>query len=74
MIGLSQRCIIVAKNGGKIVLNDGVAMSGSTIYSMDSIIIGRNTDIGSGCNAILSTTIFIRFLIANVIQRNSWIR
>lgn len=47
MIGLSQRCIIVAKNGGNIVINEGVAMSGCTIYSMDSITIGRNTDIGS---------------------------
>lgn len=49
MIGLSQRCIIVAKNGGKIVINEGVCMSGCTIYSMESITIGRNTDIGSGC-------------------------
>ena len=52
MIGLSQRCIIVAKFGGKIVINEGVAMSGCTIYSMDSITIGRNTDIGSGCKII----------------------
>lgn len=52
MIGLSQRCIIVAKKGGRIVINDGVAMSGCTIYSMDSITIGRNTDIGSGCKII----------------------
>ena len=52
MIGLSQRCIIVAKNGGIIVINDGVCMSGCTIYSMDSITIGRNTDIGSGCKII----------------------
>ena len=52
MIGLSQRCIIVAKNGGNIVINEGVAMSGCTIYSMDSITIGRNTDIGSGCKII----------------------
>ena len=52
MIGLSQRCIIVAKSGGNIVINEGVCMSGCTIYSMDSIIIGRNTDIGSGCKII----------------------
>lgn len=52
MIGFSQRCIIVAKFGGKIVINEGVAMSGCTIYSMDSITIGRNTDIGSGCKII----------------------
>ena len=52
MIGLSQRCIIVAKNGGRIVINDGVCMSGCTIYSMASITIGRNSDIGSGCKII----------------------
>lgn len=69
MIGLSQRCIIVAKFGGKIEINEGVAMSGCTIYSMDSITIGRNTDIGSGCK-IISTTTSILFLIASDIQRN----
>lgn len=52
MIGLSQRCIIVAKNGGHIKIHEGVGMSGCTIYSMDSIIIGANTDIGSGCKII----------------------
>ena len=52
MIGLSQRCIIMAKFGGNIVINEGVCMSGCTIYSMDSIIIERNTDIGSGCKII----------------------
>lgn len=52
MIGLSQRCIIVAKYGGKIKIREGVAMSGCTIYSMDSITIGANTDIGAGCKII----------------------
>lgn len=52
MIGLSQRCIIVAKNGGQIEINEGVCMSGCTIYSMASIRIGKNTDIGSGCKII----------------------
>lgn len=52
MIGLSQRCIIVAKNGGQIEINEGVCMSGCTIYSMSSIRIGKNTDIGSGCKII----------------------
>lgn len=52
MIGLSQRCIIVAKNGGKIELNEGVSMSGCTIYSIDSIIIRRNTTIGAGCKIV----------------------
>lgn len=52
MIGLSQRAIIIAKNGGKIIINEGVCMSGCTIYSMEKIEIGRNTDIGSGCKII----------------------
>ncbi|WP_295133396.1 acyltransferase [uncultured Catenibacterium sp.] len=52
MIGLSQRAIIIAKNGGKICINEGVCMSGCTIYSMEKIVIGRNTDIGSGCKII----------------------
>lgn len=52
MLGLSQKCIIVAKFGGKINIEEGVCMSGSTIYSMDSIHIGKNTDIGSGCKII----------------------
>lgn len=52
MIGLSQRVIIVAKYGGRIEINEGVCMSGCTIYSMDSIIIGKNTDIGAGCKII----------------------
>lgn len=52
MIGLPQQVIIVAKNGGKIEINDGVCMSGCTVYSMDSITIGKNTDIGAGCKII----------------------
>lgn len=52
MFGLTQRCIIVAKFGGKININEGVCMSGCTIYSMASISIGKNTDIGSGCKII----------------------
>lgn len=31
MIGLPERCIIVAKLGGKIEINEGVCMSGCTI-------------------------------------------
>lgn len=52
MIGLTQRVIIVAKYGGRIEINEGVCMSGCTIYSMDSITIGKYTDIGSGCKII----------------------
>lgn len=52
MIGLSQRVIIIAKYGGTVEINEGVCMSGCTIYSIDSITIGRNTDIGAGCKII----------------------
>lgn len=52
MIGVSQRCIIVARNGGHVIINEGVGMSGCTIYSTISITIGRNTNIGSGCKII----------------------
>lgn len=52
MIGLPHRCILVAKNGGRIEINEGCCMSGCTIYSMESITIGKNTDIGSGCKII----------------------
>lgn len=51
MIGLQQRCIIVAK-GGDINIGGGVCMSGCTIYAMAGITIGRNTDIGAGCKII----------------------
>lgn len=51
MIGLQQRCIIVAK-GGDINIGGGVCMSGCTIYAMSGITIGRNTDIGAGCKII----------------------
>lgn len=52
MLGLTQKCIIIAKYGGKINIEEGVCMSGSTIYSMDSITVGKNTDIGAGCKII----------------------
>lgn len=52
MIGLSQRCIIVARKGGKIDIGSRVCMSGCTIYAIDSIKIGSHTDIGSACKII----------------------
>ena len=52
MIGLSQRCIIVARMGGKINIGSHVCMSGCTLYSIDSITVGDHTDIGSGCKII----------------------
>lgn len=52
LIGINQRVIIIAKCGGYVEINEGVCMSGCTIYSMASIKIGRNTDIGAGCKII----------------------
>lgn len=52
MLGLSQRTIIIAKNGGTINIGSHVCMSGCTIYSMDSIVVGARTDIGAGCKII----------------------
>lgn len=52
MIGLSQRCIIVARKGGKIDIGSRVCMSGCTIYAIDSIKIGSHTDIGAACKII----------------------
>ena len=51
MLGLPQRCILVAK-GGHIKIGAGVCMSGCTIYSMLSISIGQGTDIGAGTKII----------------------
>lgn len=52
MIGLQQRCIIVARKGGKIEIGSRVCMSGCTLYAIDSIKVGAHTDIGSGCKII----------------------
>lgn len=52
MVGLYQRSIIVARYGGKISIGSGCGISGSTIYSMDSINIGDNVLIGGNCKII----------------------
>lgn len=52
LIGLSQRSIIVARYGGKIKIGAGCGISGSTIYAMESITIGRNVLIGGNCKII----------------------
>ena len=52
MLGLYQRTIIVARYGGKIEIGDGFGISGSTIYSFDSIKIGKNATIGANCKII----------------------
>lgn len=46
LVGLYQRSIILARAGAKIVLEDDVRMSGVTIYSRESIRIGKHTSIG----------------------------
>ncbi len=51
-VGLWQRTGIIAKNGGKIVIGDNFGISGSTIYSMLSITIGKNVLIGGNCKII----------------------
>lgn len=52
MIGLCQRTIIVARYGGRISIGAGCGISGSTIYSMDSIQIGNDVIIGGNCKII----------------------
>ena len=47
LIGLYQRTIILARAGGKIILEDDVRMSAATIYSRNSIRIGKHTSIGA---------------------------
>lgn len=46
LVGLYQRTIIVAREGGKIHIGDNVGISGATIYSKSYIEIGNYTNIG----------------------------
>ncbi len=46
LVGLYQRSILLARAGGEITLGDDVRMSGVTIYSRESIRIGKHTSIG----------------------------
>lgn len=52
MLGLYQRCIIVARYGGKIEIGEHCGISGSTIYAWDSIKIGKFTRVGANCKII----------------------
>ncbi len=52
MLGLYQRCIIVARYGGKIEIGKYCGISGSTIYAWNSIKIGNYTRIGANCKII----------------------
>ncbi|KKB49193.1 MULTISPECIES: acyltransferase [Parabacteroides] len=46
LAGMHQRTILVARDGGKIRLGDNVSVSGTTIYALESVEIGDNTQIG----------------------------
>ncbi len=52
MLGLYQRCIIVARYGGKIEIGENCGISGSTIYAWNSIKIGDYTRVGANCKII----------------------
>lgn len=52
MLGLYQRCIIVARYGGRIEIGEHCGISGSTIYAWDSIKIGNYTRVGANCKII----------------------
>ena len=52
LVGLYQRMIIVARHGGKIAIGEGCGISGSTIYAMDEISIGKRVLIGGNCKII----------------------
>lgn len=52
LVGMTQRSIIVARDGGEIKIGNNVGISGATIYSLKSIEIGENTLIGAGCKIL----------------------
>lgn len=52
LLGLYQRCIIVARYGGHIEIGDHCGISGSTIYAWDKIKIGSYTRVGANCKII----------------------
>lgn len=52
LVGLYQRMIIVARYGGRITIGENCGISGSTIYAMDEINIGRDVLIGGNCKII----------------------
>ena len=52
LLGLWQRTIIVAKGNARIVIGDDVGISGATIYSWTSVIIGDHSLIGANVKII----------------------
>lgn len=47
LVGMRQRAILVARDGGTIRIGNGVEMSGMTIYALRCIEIGQDTMIGA---------------------------
>lgn len=47
LVGMHQRAIVIARDGGTIRIGDGVEMSGMTIYALCQIEIGEGTLIGA---------------------------
>jgi acetyltransferase-like isoleucine patch superfamily enzyme len=47
-IGVPQRMHITVSRSGKLEIGDGSGLSGSSIYAMDRIAIGRRVLVGSG--------------------------
>lgn len=52
LVGLYQRTIIIARHGGRIDIGENTGISGSTIYAMREIRIGKNVLIGGNCKII----------------------
>lgn len=52
LLGLPQRVIIVARDGGIVKIGERVGISGSTIYSLSGIRIGDDTIVGAGCKIV----------------------
>lgn len=52
LLGLYQRTIVVAKNNSRIIIGNNVGISGATIYSWKSIIIGDNTLVGANVKIV----------------------
>ena len=52
MLGIYQRCILVARYGVKIEIGENCGISGSTIYAWNCIKIGDFTRVGVNCKII----------------------
>lgn len=52
LVGLGQRMIMVARYGGKLSIGECCQISGSTLYAMQEITIGKRVFIGGNCKII----------------------